>query len=111
MSSSKDDGVDLVISKSKPKLTPPGYEIQLSTEQAILIAEFVDSPVFKVLKSVYAAQRKDHIARGGLNSAQTVEQLFYFKGMAAELVRFFKNLEGVKKALNGDDKEAEQAKK
>lgn len=106
MTNSKDEDLDRVkVTKKNPQLTPPGYQIELSEAQAITIAEFVDSNTFKLLKNVYVAQRKDHIARTCLNSAQTDVQLHYFKGMVAELSLFFRNLEGVKKALNKGESE------
>lgn len=91
--------------KRNPKLTPAGLKIKLSAAQAVQVAEFVDSPVFKLLRDVYVAQRKDHIARANLNNSLTTEQLYYYKGSAAELVSFFKNLEGVKKELNKEEDE------
>lgn len=104
MSNSEEEVDRVKITKSAPKLTPPGYTIQLSTEQAVQIAQFVDSPIFKLLERVYVAQRKDHIARTLLNAGQTVDNLYYFKGMAAELVLFFQNLQAVKKALAEEEK-------
>lgn len=106
MSSNEDDFADRIsIQKSEPKLTPPGYKIKVSVKQAILIAELVDSPVFKILKNIYAAQRKDHIARTLLNSGQDEGTLFYYKGMAAEVALFLTNMEAVKKALHADEED------
>jgi len=106
MSSSKDEDLwPIKLMKRDPGLTPPGLNIKLSTAQAVLIAEFVDSPVFKILRNVYVAQRKDHLARANLSNSLTSDQLHYYKGSAAELVAFFKNLEKIKKVLVEDEAE------
>lgn len=103
--SDKDDNL-VSITKSTPRLTPPGYKLQLSLKQAAMISEFIDSPVYKILKTAYVAQRKDHIARRALNSANTLEMQHYYKGMAAEITVFFQNLEEVKATLKKlEDKE------
>lgn len=99
MSDSKDEEPGIVIGKTSPALTPPGYKIQLSVAQAVAVAEFVDSPTFKMLEKIYVAQRKDHIARVNLNASQSMEQLGYYRGMAAELSMFFKNMRAVKASL------------
>lgn len=107
MSNNNDDEPEVVkISKRDPKLTPPGITIQLSVQQSVLIAEFVDSPVYKILTGVYLAQRKDHLARTNLNLSHTSEQVAKFRGMAEEAVLFFRNMEAIKKAVNSkEDKE------
>lgn len=99
--SSEQESDGVVIGK-KVAITPPGYDIGLTEQQAVAIAEFVDSPVFKILQNVFVAQRKDHIARQALNGAQSSENLFYFKGMAAELVLHYKTLKSIKKLLQKD---------
>lgn len=105
MTNSNEEGPGIAIAKTEPRLTPPGYKIQLSTKQAIAIAEFTDSQVFKILEQVYGAQRKDHIARSCLNGSQDERMLHYYKGMAAEVVLFFQNMKAIKKSLNEDEKQ------
>lgn len=81
------------------KITPLGYDVELSEVHAQVVAEFVASPAYQILKKHFVMQRRDQIARAALNSAQTPEQLFYYKGMAAELVLLFKVLKKVKDAF------------
>ena len=82
------------------KITPLGWEVELTEAHAQVIAEFVSSPAYHVLKKQFVMQRRDQIARAALNGASTPEQLYYWKGMAAELVLLFKVLKRVKDALN-----------
>lgn len=113
MSNSEEPEAEIKITAKGPKLTAPGYEIELSEAHAQVIAEFVGSPAFHILKKIFAAQRKDHIARMALNDAQDEKRLHYYKGMAAELVLLFKTLKLIKTKYNAqhDDEEAKNAKK
>lgn len=92
--------------KGEPRYTPPGYEVRFSIAQAVQIAEFVNSPLFKMLKRVYKTQRIDTIARANLNNASNAEMLYYYKGMSAEAIMFFKILEDVKKQLDAVEGES-----
>ncbi len=98
------------INHRTPKVTPPGWDLVVSEAHAQMISEFVASPTFKVLKKVVIPQRKDLIARAALNGAQFNEQLFYYKGMAAELKLLFKALESVRSEFIKRDKDADNKK-
>jgi hypothetical protein len=108
MSNSKDTEPKAITIVKKVEITPPGYEIVLTTEQAVELAKFVESPTFKILENVFVRQRMDHIARQNLNTSQGVEQLFYSKGMAAELKLFFKTMKGIQKAINDPEKDEKE---
>lgn len=84
-----------------------GYGLIFSEQMAQEISEFVHSDLFKKLKRNYALQKKDRIARQALQGAQNLEWLFYFKGMAAAVDLFFKDMEAVSKELKDDDDESE----
>jgi len=103
---------EIKVQKAAPKLTPPGYDVVLDEEQSQLIAEFVDSPVFKTLDRVFVRQRLDQIARMCLNAAQTTEDVKYYKGLAAELVLFFSTMKKVKRAyLDATQKDMDKNEK
>jgi hypothetical protein len=89
---------EISIKPKVKKMAPLGYKIELTEANAQVLAEFVGSPAYHVLKKVFVRQRRDQIARTALNSAETVERLQYFKGMAAELILLFQVLQDVKKA-------------
>ena len=73
----------------------PGYGLIFTEQAAQEISEFVASDLFRQLKSNYALQKKDRIARQALNSAHDVQWLHYFKGMAAAVDLFFKDMESI----------------
>lgn len=80
-----------------------GYGLIFSEATAQEISEFVHGDLFKKLKRNYALQKKDRIARQALNSAHNTEWLHYFKGMAAAVDLFFKDMESIAKELKKDD--------
>lgn len=93
-----------------PKVTPPGWDLVVSEAHAQMISEFVASPTYKILKKVVIPQRKDLIARAALNGAQFNEQLYYYKGMAAELKLFMKALQTIQDEYKKRDGEGEHKK-
>ncbi len=110
MSSSKVNGIDIeeieenqIILMSDAPTPQSGYGLIFPTELGAEIAEFVNSDLFKKLKRHYLLQKNDIIARSALNSAQNLEWLFYFKGMAAAVQLFFKDMEAVAKEVNKDE--------
>lgn len=105
-----DPPAQVQIKPRPPKVTPPGWNIVVSEAHAQMISEFVASPTFKLLKKVIIPQRKDLIARAALNGAQFNEQLFYYKGMAAELKLLFKALEAIQQEFKKRDGEADKKK-
>lgn len=80
-----------------------GYGLVFSTEMATEIAEFVGTDLFKKLKRYYGLQKKDIIARSALNNAHDDKWLHYYKGMAAIVDLFFKDMEAVAKEVHKDD--------
>lgn len=92
----------------------PGYGIAFDEGLAQAVSEFTKDDLFKKLKSNYALQKKDRIARQCLNSAQNTEWLHYFKGMAAAVDLFFSDMENVakeyQKANSDDDTESSDKK-
>lgn len=93
---------EIILMQDAP--TPQGgYGLVFSTEMATEIAEFVGTDLFKKLKRNYALQKKDIIARSSLNNVHDVAWLNYYKGMAAIVDLFFKDMEAVAKAVNKDD--------
>lgn len=100
MSSSSEPETDVKITSKGPKLTPPGYDLELSEVHSQLIAEFVGSPAYKIIKKTVVRQRQDIIARKALNDSMTLEQLHLYKGMAAELQLFMKALRDIKIAVD-----------
>lgn len=109
MSDSEPEPKISIKAKAK-KITPLGWEVELSEAHAQAIAEFVASPAYYVLKKQFVMQRRDQIARAALNGATSPEQLYYWKGMAAELVLLFKVLKRVKDAVNTKDVSSEDKK-
>lgn len=112
MSNSKVDGIDIeeieenqIILMSEAPTPQSGYGLVFSTELATEIAEFTETDLFKKLKRNYALQKKDIIARSALNNAHDVAWLHYYKGMAAIVDLFFKDMEAVAKALKKDDED------
>jgi len=96
-----------------PPLPQAGYGLVFSDAVAQEISEFVDSPVYRKLKKIYALQAKDRAARTALNSAQSMEWLSYYKGMAASADLFFKDMDATKKAYieRNADSESKRHKK
>lgn len=82
-----------------------GYGLVFPTSMAAEIAEFTTTDLFKKLKKYYGLQKKDIVARSALNNANNTEWLHYYKGMAAAVDLFFKDMEAVAKELNKDDDE------
>lgn len=80
-----------------------GYGLVFPTELAAEIAEWTTTDLFKKLKRYYALQKKDIIARSALQNAHDVAWLNYYKGMAAIVDLFFKDMEAVAKAVTKDD--------
>lgn len=93
--------------KKNPPMPQPGYGLVFSDAQAQQIAEFVDSPLFKMLKRVYALQAKTRTARQSLQAAQNVEWLMYYKGIAAAADLFFNDLESTKDEYNKANSDAD----
>lgn len=109
MSNSKESEIpDIKIRKTPLKMTPPGYEIVLSEAQAQALTEMMSKPGWKVLKTVFVAQRKDHIARMALNSSEDFARLRYFQGMAAELALFFSTTQTIKKAYLKEEESSQE---
>lgn len=103
-----------ILIKKNPPLPQPGYGLIFSEALAQQVSEFVDSPLFKTLKRVYALQAKDRTARQCLQGAQNTEWLMYYKGVAAAADIFFKDMEAAKKAYidaNSDEKDDKKFKK
>ncbi len=80
-----------------------GYALIFPVELATEIAEWTESDLFKKLKRYYGLQKKDIIARSALNNAHDVAWLHYYKGMAAIVDLFFKDMEAIAKELKKDD--------
>lgn len=102
------------IVKRQPQLQA-GYGLVFSEALAQQISEFVESPLFKQLKSNYGLQARTRAARQALSSAQDVEWLMFYKGVAAASQLFFNDLKQVKEAYlkaNSDpDPDAKKFKK
>ena len=96
MSNSTDQDSVLTVTKRKAKFSPPGYEIVLTEKESQALNEMMQMPGFAVHQHVVVFQRKDHIARKALASADTTEQLQYYKGMAAELQLLVVTLKKIK---------------
>lgn len=99
MSNSDDDlfPPDEPVRIKKKAATPlPGYGLVFSEAMAMQISELVASPFFKKLKETYSIKAKDRAARKCLNSAQNLEWLMYWKGMAAAADIFFLDLEATR---------------
>lgn len=109
MSNGDEPAADIKIQTKAPKITPLGWQIRLTEVQAQEISQFVSSPLYRTLKTVFSRQRVDQIARAALQSCIEVKELYLYKGMATEHKMFFKALEEVKKTL--DKKNEEEAKK
>ena len=86
-----------------------GYGLIFSTEMATEIAEFVGSDLFKKLKRYYGLQKKDIIARSALNNAHDVAWLHYYKGMAAVVDLFFKDMEAIAKEVNKSEDDTDDS--
>lgn len=105
---------EISISAKAKKLTPVLEDkINITEGQAQLIAEFVGSPVYNVIKKIVVPQRKDQIARRSLSEAENYEQILFHRGEVYELSQFFKLLQAVKTQYVGDhtDKDEKQFKK
>jgi len=118
MSNSKELGIPIeeieeneIILMAEAPTPQSGYGLFFSTEMAAKIADLVGTDIFKNLKRNYALQKKDIIARQTLNSAQNTEWLMYYKGMAAAVDLFFKDMEAVAKEVNKDDDAPEEDSK
>lgn len=84
---------EIRISSKVTKIAPVREDqVNITEGQAQLIAEFVDSPVYKMLKKNIVPQRKDQIARRSLSEAQDYEQVLFYRGQVFELTHFFKLL-------------------
>ncbi len=88
-----------------------GYGLVFPTDMATEIAEFVQSDLFKKLKRYYGLQKKTIIARSALNNAHDERWLHYYKGMAAIVDLFFKDMEAVAKEVNKDDEDTDDSEK
>lgn len=114
MSNSKNDGMhelekeNIFIMGNAP-VPHGGYSLIFSDELAAQISEFTTTPLFKELKRNYALQKKDLIARQALQSANTAEQLAWFKGMATSVSLFFTDMESVHKVIKKADDESEDS--
>lgn len=102
------------IVKRQPQLQA-GFGLVFSESMAQRISEFVEDPLFKDLKKVYVLQAKTRAARQALSSAQNIEWLMFYKGVAAASQLFFNDLIQVKEAYNkansDPDPEAKKHKK
>ncbi len=110
MSNSKTSDKDLhkledtkVLLMHEAPIPQGGYNLIFSEETAQKISEFVATDLFKTLKRTYALQKKDLIARQALNAAHDVPWLHYYKGMAAIVDLFFKDMEATAKAVSKDE--------
>ncbi len=115
MSNSKVDNIPIeeieeneIILMTDAPTPQSGYGLIFSTAFAAEITEFTTTDLFKKLKKHYALQKKDIIARQSLNSAQSMEWMMYYKGMAAAVDLFFKDMIAVAKEVNGDDKDTDE---
>lgn len=97
MSNSTDSDSVLTVTKRQTKFTPPGYDIVLTETQTEQLLEIMAAPGWNVLKNVVVFQRKDHIARKALATANSIDQLQYFRGMAAELQTLMVTMKNLKK--------------
>ena len=80
----------MAMSNDKRESPLKGFEVELSIEDALEVAKFVESPAFKVLIKINK-QRQLHVAKSLLQSVspnalqgQNEQMAVYFKGMAAE---------------------------
>lgn len=98
MSGSNPKVVDEIRISAKPKKLTPVLEdkVNVTEGQAQLIAEFVGSPAYNVIKKIVVPQRKDQIARRALSEALNYEQILFHRGEVFELSHIFKLLEVVK---------------
>jgi hypothetical protein len=88
---------EVQISAKAKKLTPVLEDkVNVTEGQAQLIAEFVGSPVYNVIKKIVVPQRKDQIARRSLSEAENYEQILFHRGEVYELGQFFKLLHAIK---------------
>lgn len=103
----EDDVITLLENAPVPQ---GGYGLIFSESMAQAIAEFTASELYKKLKSNYALQKKDRIARQALNSAHDVQWLHYYKGMAAAVDLFFRDMESVSEEYKKQQGDADTAK-
>ncbi len=100
MSNSNDDhqlqDEKIVLMQDAP-IPQGGYGLVFSEEMAAEISQFTETKLFKDLKRIYGLQKKDNIGRQCLQSANDEKWLHYFKGMAACVDLFFKDMESTAK--------------
>jgi len=97
---------EIQISSKVKKLTPLLEDkVNVTEGQAQLIAEFVGSPVYNVIKKHLIPQRKDQIARRALSESQSYEQILFHRGEVFELTHFLKLLKVVKEDFVNDHTE------
>jgi len=80
-----------------------GYGLVFPEGLAQEISEWTTTDLFKKLKRYYGLQKKDIIARSAINNAHDVAWLHYYKGMAAIVDLFFKDMEAVAKEYQKRD--------
>jgi hypothetical protein len=79
--------------------------IRFNDSQKEMIAKFVESDMFKLLKSKYRMFRQERIGQLAVRLAQDEKELWYYKGMLAESDEMFTTLESVASGwvkANGD---------
>ena len=82
-------------------------KIEFSRDEKVALAKLVGTKTWDILKGVYVKQRLVQLAVAGINVSQTQDELFFYKGKAAEANQFVKEIEEVVKQFNKD----EEAKK
>lgn len=92
------------------KTTPVADEYEINEAHAQLIAEFVNSPIFKIMKRVIAPQHQDKISREALAQSTSHEQTMFYKGRVYEVKAWFKAMEKIKKAYADRNTESSERK-
>lgn len=84
--------------KKQPKIG----DIKLNDAQKQMVAEFVESDMFKLIKNVIRPKRQIRIGQTGIRGAQDESDLFYYKGMLFESDWLPTHLEQVARDYNKD---------
>lgn len=79
-------------------------DVVFKSQDAIKLAEWVGSDVYKILEKYYLPQREIIIGRIALE-APDEKSLWFAKGQREEARRFFKILEDLKKQIKARDAE------
>ena len=78
-------------------------QIKFTAAEKRELLKLISSPGWGIVKGVYAKQRAVQIAVAGLNMSQSADELFFYKGKAAEVDYFIKTIEKEAKTLQEEE--------